>query len=102
MKSSALAVLVVMAATGAAPQANAAASLPPPAAFCLDHPAACGHCPNCAKGQLDITIANTAGEKTCIANGGTIVMNMSGNKICGGHYMRRTPAAPANSGQPSP
>ena len=68
-----------------------AQGLPAPAAFCLDHPSACGPCPNCSKGQIDITIKNAAGEKTCIANGGTIVMNASGNKVCGGQYMRRTP-----------
>ena len=63
--------------------------LPAPAAFCIDHPSACGHCPNCAKNQIDITIQNAAGERTCAANGGTVVMNASGNKVCGGHYMRR-------------
>ncbi len=68
--------------------AAAAQNLPAPAAFCLDHPSACGPCPNCAKGQIDITIKNAAGEKTCTANGGTVVLNASGNKVCGGHYMR--------------
>jgi hypothetical protein len=62
--------------------------LPAPAAFCLDHPSACGPCPNCSKGQIDITIRNAAGEKTCTANGGMVVLNASGNKVCGGHYMR--------------
>jgi hypothetical protein len=65
-----------------------AQGLPAPAAFCVDHPSACGPCPNCAKGQIDITIRNAAGEKTCTANGGTVVLNASGNKVCGGHYMR--------------
>ena len=65
-----------------------AQGLPAPAAFCLDHPSACGPCPNCSKSQIDITIRNAAGEKTCIANGGTVVLNASGNKVCGGHYMR--------------
>ncbi len=67
---------------------GAAQNLPAPAAFCIDHPSACGPCPNCAKGQIDITIKNAAGEKTCTANGGTVVLNASGNKVCGGHYMR--------------
>jgi hypothetical protein len=77
----------------------AAQGLPAPAAFCLDHPSACGPCPNCAKGQIDITIRNAAGEKACTANGGTVVLNASGNKVCGGHYMRMQGAPQAT---PSP
>ena len=75
--------------------------LPAPAAFCIDHPSACGPCPNCAKGQIDITIKNAAGEKTCSANGGTVVLNASGNKVCGGHYMR-LPGARQPTSSPLP
>ena len=74
---------------GANAHAANSVNIPAPVAFCLDHPALCGHCPDCAKGQLDISIPTAAGEKACIANGGTVVMNMNGSKICGGHYMRR-------------
>jgi hypothetical protein len=91
MKSSAklfLSLAAIGAAVGAQWSGAAGQTLPAPAAFCLDHPSACGHCPNCAKGQIDITIRNPAGEKTCTANGGMVVLNASGNKVCGGHYMR--------------
>src|ERR1700685_1465859 len=74
----------------------AAQGLPAPAAFCLDHPSACGPCPNRSKNQIDLTIRKPPGETTRNPNRGRVVLNGSGNKVCGGHYMRMQ--GPAQTG----